>query len=151
MGDYAERVADRLEIHELLARYARMVDFREWQLHDDVYTDDATADYTATAGIAGSARDVMTWLDRALAAWPVNMHILSNIVVEFTGPDDATSTCYFMGPMGVGDVGSQLIITNSGLYEDRLRRTEGGWRIAHRDCRLLLMMGALPEGYEIPE
>jgi hypothetical protein len=151
MNDYSERVADRLEIHELLARYARMVDFREWHLHDEVYTEDATADYTGTAGIAGSATEVMTWLDRALAAWPVNMHMLSNIVVDFTGPDGASSTCYFMGPMGVGDVGSQLVITNAGLYVDRLERTAAGWRIAHRDCKLLLMMGALPDGYEIPE
>ena len=76
MTDYSERVADRLEIHELLARYARMVDFRQWHLHDDVFSADATADYTGTAGIAGTAREVMTWLDRALAAWPVNMHVL---------------------------------------------------------------------------
>ena len=151
MTDYSVHIADRLEIHELLARYARMVDFRQWHLHDDVYTADATADYTATAGIAGSATDVMTWLDRALEAWPVNMHVLSNIVIDFTSPSEATSTCYFMGPMGFGEIGSQVVITNAGLYEDRLRLTTAGWRIEHRDCKLLLMMGSLPEGYEIPE
>ncbi len=127
-----------------------MVDFRQWELHDDVFSADATADYTGTAGIAGSAREVMTWLDRALAAWPVNMHVLSNIVVDFTSPTEATSTCYFMGPMGVGEVGSQTVITNAGLYDDRLVRTTAGWRIAHRDCKLLLMMGALPDDYVIP-
>ena len=151
MTDYSERIADRLEIQELLARYARIVDFRQWQLHDEVYTADATADYTATAGIAGAATDVMTWLDRALEAWPVNMHLLGNIVIDFTSPTEATSTCYFMGPMGVGEIGSQVVITNAGLYEDRLQLTAAGWRIAHRDCRLLLMMGSLPEGYEIPD
>ena len=51
---------------------------------------------------------------RALVAWPVNMHMLSNIVVEFTSADEATSTCYFMGPMAVGELGSQTVITNSG-------------------------------------
>jgi hypothetical protein len=55
------------------------------------------------------------------------------------------------GPMGVGEVASQLIITNSGQSFDRLRRTAAGWRIAHRDCTLLLMMSALPDDEEIPQ
>ena len=35
-----------------------------------------------------------------------------------------------MGPMGVGEVGSQTVITNAGLYDDRL--VLHGRRLAHR-------------------
>jgi hypothetical protein len=128
-----------------------MVDFRRWNLHDDVFTSDATADYVSSGGIVGTAKEVMTWLDRALEPWPVNLHLVTNVLVDFATASEAESTCYFMGPMGVGDVGSQHVITNAGLYIDRLRRTGAGWRISHREMRMTLMIGALPAGYVIPQ
>ena len=148
--DIAE-VADRLAINDLMYCYARMVDFRQWHLHDDVFTSTATCDYTSTGGIKGSARDVMKWLDEALAAWPTNLHLVTNVSVEFeAGRMAATSSCYFLGPMATGAIGSQLVITNGGLYIDRLERTDGGWRIADRECRMTLMLGSLPADYVIP-
>ena len=146
-----DRLADRIEINDLLARYATMVDFRKWNLHDQVFSHDATADYVSSGGISGTAVEVMSWLDRALAPWPVNLHLVTNIVVEFTGAAEAESTCYFMGPLGVGELGAQHVIMNAGLYVDRLRRDEAGWRITHREMRQTLMIGELPEGYVIPD
>ena len=52
--------------------------------------------------------------------------------------------------MASGTIGSQLVITNGGLYVDRLERTGAGWRIADRECRMTLMLGSLPEDYVIP-
>ena len=46
--------------------------------------------------------------------------------------------------------GGQLVITNAGYYADDLVRTDAGWRIARRHCEQTLMIGQLPEGYEIP-
>jgi len=144
-------IADRLAINELLYRYARMVDFRQWELFDQVFTADATCDYTSSGGIKGSARAVMDWLDRALAPWPTNLHFVTNVSIEFDQDRSAArATCYFLGPMARGTIGSQLAITNAGLYVDRLQRTADGWRIADRECRMTLMLGSLPEGYEIP-
>jgi hypothetical protein len=54
--------------------------------------------------------------------------------------------------MARGEMGKdQVVITNSGLYLDRVRRTPQGWRIAEREMRMTLMQGALPEGYVIPD
>ena len=148
--DVAE-VADRFAINELMYRYARMVDFRQWQLHDEVFTPNASCDYTSTGGVKGSARDVMAWLDEALAPWPTNLHFVSNVSVEFEdGRNAARASCYFLGPMASGVIGSQLVITNGGLYVDRLERTDAGWRIADRECRMTLMLGSLPDDYVIP-
>ena len=148
--DIAE-VADRLAINELMYRYARMVDFRQWHLHDDVFTPTASCDYTSTGGVKGSARDVMKWLDEALAAWPTNLHLVTNVSVEFEADRKAaSSSCYFLGPMATGAIGSQLAITNGGLYIDQLEHTDAGWRIVDRECRMTLMLGSLPDGYVIP-
>jgi 3-phenylpropionate/cinnamic acid dioxygenase small subunit len=145
-------LADRLAIQELLYRYARMVDFRQWQLFDQVFAKDATCDYVSSGGIAGGAREVMDWLDRALAPWPTNIHAVTNLEIEFDAArTSAKTTCYFVAPMARGEMGKdQVVITNSGLYVDRLRKTTEGWRIAEREMRMTIMQGSLPEGYVIP-
>ena len=143
-------IADRLAIGDVLSRYATIVDTREWSALSEVFTEDATVDYTSTGGKAGSVASVMEWLDRALAPWPVNLHCITNISIEFEG-DRATSRAYFHAPMASGELGDQLVITNAGTYDDRWARTSAGWRIDGRVCRQTLMLGSLPEGYAIPD
>lgn len=147
-----DEIADRMSIEALLFRYARMVDFRQWHLFDQVYAKDAICDYRSSGGIQGSAREVMDWLDRALAPWPTNIHAVTNVEIEFeAGRTGARTTCYFVAPMARGEMGKdQIVITNSGLYIDRLRKTPAGWRIAEREMRMTIMQGSLPEGYVIP-
>ena len=145
--------ADRLAIHELMYRYARMVDFREWKLFDQVFGADASCDYISSGGIKGTARDVMDWLDRALAPWPTNLHFVTNGSIDFDpGRMTASTTCYFLGQMARGDMGKdQVVISSSGLYVDRVRKTPEGWRIVEREMRMTMMQGLLPEGYSIPD
>jgi len=141
---------DRYEIEQILYRYAWMVDRREWGLMDRVFTPDATVDYTSTGGEKGPYRATLAWLDRALAGWPINLHAISNVVIEFDG-DTATSRCMFLAPMGrPGPGGAQEVITNAGYYHDRLVRTRDGWRIRERVCEQIAMIGQLPPGYLIP-
>lgn len=143
-------IKDRLEIQDVLNRYAQMVDFREWERMDDVFAPDATIDYRSTGGVAGPYRETLAWLDRALAPWPLNLHHITNVTIELEG-DSATSRCYFHAPMGrVESDGGQLVLTNAGYYDDRLVRTSAGWRIAARHCEQTIRIGSLPEGYEIP-
>lgn len=145
--------ADRLAIHELMYRYARMVDFREWKLFDQVFAGGATCDYVSSGGIEGTAREVMDWLDRALAPWPTNLHFVTNLSIDFEADrKSARTTCYFLGPMARGELGNdQLVISSSGLYVDRVRKTPEGWRITEREMRMTIMQGSLPEGYAIPD
>ena len=70
-------VADRLAINELMYRYARMVDFRKWELFDQVFTADATCDYTSTGGIKGSAREVTSNALDSPKARPLTDHSTS--------------------------------------------------------------------------
>ena len=77
-----QEISDRLEIQDLMHRYARMVDFREWDLMDRVFAPDARIDYRSTGGQEGPYREVLAWLDRALAPWPINLHHITNLVVD---------------------------------------------------------------------
>lgn len=150
MDDALRTLQDRAEIHDLLSRYAQMVDFREWQRMDEVFAPDATIDYASTGGVSGPYRETLEWLDRALEPWPINLHFITNVTIELDG-DRGSSRCYFHAPMGrVEESGGQLVITNAGYYDDALVRTEAGWRIAARHCEQTMMIGSLPQGYEIP-
>jgi 3-phenylpropionate/cinnamic acid dioxygenase small subunit len=138
-------------IEQLLYRYAWMVDRREWHLMDEVFAPDATIDYTSTGGRKGPYRPTLEWLDRALAPWPINLHFITNVMIDVTG-ERARSRCYFQAPMGRRRAdGSQEVITNAGYYLDDLVRTDAGWRIERRVCEQTVMVGQLPAGYEIPD
>lgn len=156
-GDGADPVGrhraleDRLDIQEVLYRYARMVDDKDWGQMDEIFAPDATVDYVSSGGQKGPYRETLAWLARALEPWPDNLHFISNLSIDLDG-DRARSTCYFQAPMGRTDEsGAQVMVTNAGHYDDELIRTARGWRIARRVCRQKFMIGQLPVDYLIPE
>ena len=46
-----QEIADRIEIDDLITRYATAVDTKDWDLYRTVFTDDAVIDYTSAGGI----------------------------------------------------------------------------------------------------
>jgi hypothetical protein len=151
----ADRSQDTKEIEQLLYLYAWMVDQRKWELMDQVFAPGATIDYTSTGGVKGLYRPTLEWLDRALSGWPINLHYITNVTVEFSA-SGATARCMFFAPMGrtvpgtKGGLGSQEVINNGGFYFDKLAKTPQGWRITERVCNQTVMIGSLPQGYQIP-
>ena len=142
---------DRIEIEELMHLYAEMVDQRDWVKMDRIFALEATIDYTSTGGVKGPFRETLAWLDRALESWPLNLHVVSNVIIQLEG-DTARARCYFHAPMArESEDGPQFVITNGGRYLDRLQRTADGWRIVERVCEQTIMEGQLPEGYKIPD
>lgn len=147
-----DRADDRRDIEECLYRYAWMVDQRKWELMESVFAPDGVIDYSSTGGKSGPYRPTLEWLDRALAGWPINLHLISNISIEFAEDRTARSRCYFLAPMGrARPDGSQEVISNAGYYFDTLVRTTAGWRIQERVCKQTIMIGQLPAGYVIPQ
>ena len=142
---------DYRAIEQLLYRYAWMVDRRKWDLMDEVFAEGGTIDYASTGGLGKMPyREALAWLHMALESWPINLHHITNIMVEIDG-DRGSSTCYFTAPMGRNAAeGGYDVITNAGFYIDDLVRTPKGWRIAARFCDMTLQIGRLPPGYVIP-
>ena len=48
-----QTLADRIEINDLLTRYAHAVDSKDWALYRTVFTNDAHIDYESAGGIKG--------------------------------------------------------------------------------------------------
>ena len=146
-----QELSDRLEIQDLLTRYTVAIDQKDWKLLDTCFTPDAKLDYTQTGGIAGDYPTVRAWLEKALAAFPMTVHYISNSTVKLDG-DRAAARTYVINPMGFPKPdGSLHIFTVGGYYVDDLVRTPEGWRIARRMEESAFLDGTLPEALQIPK
>lgn len=127
-----EPFADRIEIDDLLTRYATAVDTRDWDLYQTVFTADAVVDYTSSGGIRGGLAEVTKWLTESLAMFSMSQHLVTNRDIRVTG-DTATSHSYLYNAMGqTKRDGTLALMFVGGYYRDKLRRTADGWRITER-------------------
>ena len=120
-----QAVQDKLEIHELLARYARGVDTKDWDLWKSVFTPDALVDYSSAGAPVGSPEDVAAWLERGLKVVPMTQHFISNIEVDLGG-DKAKVRAMFYNPMQLP--GMAELSFCGGYYHHEMVRTAEGWK-----------------------
>ncbi len=112
-------LADRMEIDDLLTRYATAVDTRDWDLYRSVFTADAVIDYTSSGGIRGELAEVTEWLSDALSGFSMSQHMVTNRDIRVAG-DAATSRSYFYNPMGrTKRDGTLALMFVGGYYRDR--------------------------------
>ena len=128
-------LADRLELQQLVTRYAYAIDERAFERLDEVFTSDAYIDYRAMGGIEGRYPQIRAWLPQALGVFPAYMHLNANFLFDIDG-DSATGKVACFNPMvlpkadGAPGEGETMFL---GLwYLDRYVRTADGWRISER-------------------
>jgi hypothetical protein len=156
MGDRVRELSDRLEIDDLLTRYATAVDSREWMLLDTVFTPDAVLDYRSAGGIRGSYPEVRTWLSEVLLLFTWTQHLVVNRAVTLdNGAGTARSKSVFHNPNQMLVKEEPWLFVVGGWYHDRLVRRPEGWRITHRVEETLWwdnpMPGLPPEPFPVPD
>ncbi|HUP72106.1 MAG TPA: nuclear transport factor 2 family protein [Acidimicrobiales bacterium] len=119
-----QTLGDRLEINDLLTRYAHSVDSKDWALYRSVFTDGAFIDYESAGGIKGDREEVANWLEKTMAGFPMTQHLISNIDVKIDG-DRASVRAMFYNPMGMP---SGKTFWCGGFYNHSLVRTAEGWK-----------------------
>ena len=145
-----EEISDRMQISDLLTRYTVAIDTKDYTLLDTCFTADAHLDYTSAGGIAGHYPKVRAWLEKALAPFPMTVHFISNTVVELAG-DSATVRTAVINPMGFpNEDGSLHLFTVGAYYNDKMTRSDDGWRIIERIEESVFMDGSLPDALRIP-
>jgi 3-phenylpropionate/cinnamic acid dioxygenase small subunit len=120
-------VADKLEIHELLARYARGVDDKDWDLYRSVFTDDAVLDYSSAGIPAGSRDEIAAMFEASFVAIPWTQHYITNVEIDLDG-DTARVRAMFYNPMQLP--GTDEPSSCGGFYHHDLVRTTDGWKSA---------------------
>jgi hypothetical protein len=128
-----QRLADRIELEDLVIRYANAIDRRDFDALDTVFVPDAHIDYRAMGGIEGDYPTVKAWLPQALGAFPSYMHLVGNFDFRIDG-DTASGRVACFNPMLVPDPAGGSDTMFLGLwYVDDYRRTADGWRIVRRN------------------
>jgi hypothetical protein len=126
-----QELADRLAIQDLIPAYSYAIDFHRFDELDDIFTPDATLDFTATGGIAGPLPEVKEWLRTVLARFAGHQHLVGTTRVRLDGDRaEASSICH--NPMYVDQDGSQRLMFVGLWYHDTFVRTAEGWRFTAR-------------------
>ena len=120
-----QALSDKLEIHELLARYARGVDDRDWDLYRSVFTDDAHIDYRSAGAIAGPRDEVAAFLAEVFTTIPWSQHYVTNIEIDLDG-DEARVLAMFYNPLQLPGMDEPSFC--GGFYRHNLVRTDDGWK-----------------------
>lgn len=126
-----QEMSDRLEIQDLLARYAHAIDDREWEALDRVFTPDATIDYSELGGSKGKLPETKAFLASAMGNFSAFQHLSTTTRLEIDG-DRATARTILFNPMVMMHEGEERVFFIGLWYRDTLVRTADGWRIAHR-------------------
>lgn len=126
-------LAAREAIGETVARYAHLVDRGRIDALVELFAEDGTleAGDRPLASGRGAIREFFQQTGKRLAraaARPLIRHHVSNLVIELTGPDQATAESYFLAVTERGP-------DHWGRYRDRFVRRGSRWLFQHRRAR----------------
>jgi hypothetical protein len=154
-----QRLADRIAIQETLYRYARGIDRRNWDFLASAFHPGASLHQ---GDFKGSIEEMIENVKLRHAAIEQSAHLMTNILIEFDGPDGAVVETYYLAYLrndalpaivrtaligGGAPEGGKIDMRSLGRYIDRFERRDGHWRIAKRVCIAETLSGqAVPEG-----
>lgn len=126
-----QELSDRQEIADLLTDYCYAIDFHQWDDLDQVFTPDATLDFTGTGGESGDLPTMKDWLAGTLVRFAGHQHLVATSKIEIDG-DRATGKTICHNPMYLDADGKQQLLFVGLWYLDTFVRTADGWRIDSR-------------------
>ncbi|MFF4771422.1 nuclear transport factor 2 family protein [Microtetraspora fusca] len=126
------QLVDRVEIEQVLFRYARAVDRLDYEAIRDCYFPEAIDIH---GGYQGPVDGLVEDIRRRHATIDSSQHFISNVLIEFTGEHSADvesyCLCYLRQMPEAGAPDQKLAIIRC-RYVDRFERRDGRWRIADR-------------------
>jgi SnoaL-like domain len=129
-----QELLDKQAIVEVMTAYTTGLDTRDWDLLKSCFTPDGDADFGALVGVGVlDSPDALVDLCRnSLQDLQATQHLQGNFEVQVSG-DTATGKCYFQANHFLDGApgGNSFVVW--GTYRDQLVRTDGGWKIKHRE------------------
>lgn len=130
---------DTTEIIQLINLYGFAVDTQQWDLFDQIFTEDVEAHFSEPAH----------WLDRESfkrdfgafhAPFDATQHCMMNHMVKVQG-QQARAFTYGTWRLVRKATDGNPLWDGSGWYDDQLVKTREGWRIRQRLCRIVWWVG----------
>lgn len=126
-----QELSDRVDIQDLIARYAHAIDDRDWDMLDNIFTEDAVIDYTDLGGKKGSLPETKIFLKEAMPKFSAFQHLSTTSRIDIKG-DKAFCKTILFNPMVMDHEGEQRVFFIGLWYRDEMVRTTKGWRIKSR-------------------
>jgi 3-phenylpropionate/cinnamic acid dioxygenase small subunit len=140
-----QNYVDRQAIETTLVRYSTGLDTFDPEVYASAFTEDAEFTMTfenqvfhgraeigkVVADMKASRAERKADKDPKNDPPPIMHHVMTNAVINITGPDTATHHCYWMTVSGGPDMYS-FRIAAQGRYEDELVKRDGQWLIHRR-------------------
>lgn len=127
-----QEISDHLEIQNLFIDYCDAVDLADIDRFDDIFTPDATIDYSVFGFPRTSYEQTKAFLKEVLPQVPAKQHMIANCRIRLDG-DRATARTLCFNPMAEPREGGGHRMVHYHLwYLDKLVRTPQGWRIYER-------------------
>jgi hypothetical protein len=130
---------DERAIYRQLCALAEAMDKKDWKMLDDILLEDATGNFGDGHQLKGRA-DFVGMFSRFLGSCGPTQHLLGNVLIDVDG-DRARSSCYIRDMHQGLDGLSHLHLSTPGEYHDEWKRTEEGWRLAHRTKLTKMFIG----------
>ena len=126
--NYLEAAADRVMIHDLLARYALEIDHGTPEGFAATFTPDGIFEIPVLSLRAQGTEEITAFGRDLQATMPNLHHVMSNFAIDVTG-DRATGRCELNEFMALPE---EIVPNVQGWYEDEYLFDGEAWRIAHR-------------------
>jgi 3-phenylpropionate/cinnamic acid dioxygenase small subunit len=128
-----EQINDRIEIEELLARYARALDYRQFGDLEAIFTADAEFDAGGLGHPHGPAA-IREMIEGTIGHLDATQHLVGKSLIDFSADGDSAEVRTYLISQHIresapGPVKHYFL---GGEYADRVVRTPAGWRIAYR-------------------
>lgn len=143
-----ESLLDTEAIRQTLSQYAYIIDARSYPSLSDIFTPNATANYSAPLGVMHTVEVISSTLSTALAQFAGTQHLLGSQSIRICDENTAISVSYFRaahflkgnGSIIAPDVkGFESVLYAYGQYQDTWVKRSGVWRIGYRN--LVYMVG----------
>ena len=123
-------LADRAEITDVVHRYARGIDRRDFDLVRRCYHPDATDHH---GGFSGTVDEYLAWVDALTARYRSTQHLIASVVVDLAG-DVAAAETNGVAVHRSDDPAPHLNLVTGFRYLDRFERRDDRWAIARRQA-----------------
>jgi SnoaL-like domain len=129
-----QRLLDQGEIRDVIYRYCRGIDRRQYELVRSCYHADAVDDH---AGFRGNVDEFIAYVAKGLPAYEGTMHFIGNMLIEPHG-DRARAESYIVAHhrLAAGEDKAERDYVVGLRYVDDFERRDGEWRIAARVCAI---------------
>jgi hypothetical protein len=124
----SQELLDQVALRDLVMRYCRGIDRRDFALVRSCYHDDAIDDHGGM--FTGSPDDYVAWVAEALKAMECTLHSIGNSIFAVDG-DYAEGEHYSYNYHRTRPPARQELVIH-GRYLDKYERRDGVWKFAYR-------------------